>query len=195
MESIGSFVNIKNRDLYFNGCSSCEGTCCNGAKGFAASPLILEDFETVHKNFPILFSVNGEDLVVYVLLNNGKGHCKYYIDHKCSIYEQRTPACRLYPISPYFEHILVDTACSAVSYESGKLLCSNGIVQSDFYTKRLENFVAKREATKVFLESIKHVEDFEYIGELLGLPLLKYVKPSDNPYIQMHLESLKHFWA
>jgi len=193
MESIGSFINIRGHDCYFNGCSSYEGICCNGAKGSAASPLILEDFEAVYKNFPIMFSVNGEELVVYVLLNDGKGHCKYYIDHKCSIYGQRTPACKLYPISPYFEHILVDTGCPAISFESGKLLCKNGVLQSDFYTKRLENFVEKREVTKVFLESIKRVEDFEYVGELLGLPLLKYIKQSDNPYIHMHLESLKHF--
>lgn len=195
MESIGSFVNIKSHNLYFNGCSACEGNCCNGAKGFAASPLILEDFEDVYKNFPILFSVNGEDLVAYVLLNDGKGHCKYYVDHKCSIYDQRTPACKLYPISPYFEHILVDTECPAISTQSGKVLCKDGVLHSAFYTKRLENFVEKRDATKVFLESIKQVEDFEYVGEILGLPLLKYIKPSDSPYIQMHLESLKHFWA
>jgi len=193
MESIGSFVNIESHDLYFNGCSKCDGHCCNGAKGFAASPLILEDFEAVYKNFAILFSVSGEDLVVYVLLNDGKGHCKYYMDHKCSIYESRTPACKLYPISPYFEYILVDKECPAISEESGKSLCKDGFLARDFYTQRLENFVEKRKMTQSFLESIKYVEDFDYVGDLLGLPLYKYNKPSQNKYIQMHLASLIHF--
>ncbi|WP_041959356.1 YkgJ family cysteine cluster protein [Sulfurospirillum arsenophilum] len=193
MESVGSFVNIKRHNLYFNGCSECEGHCCNGAKGFAASPLILEDFEEVYQNFPIVFSVNDEaDLVVYVMLNDGKGHCKYYSDMKCSIYEHRAPACKLYPVSPYFEHILVDTACPSVNFDTGKVICKDSKLNQDFYTQRLENFVAKREATSAFLDSIKHEEYFSYIGEILGLPLFKYAYPSENRYIQMHQASLKH---
>jgi hypothetical protein len=192
MESIGSFVNIKKHNLFFSGCSTCEGMCCNGAKGFAASPLILEDFEEVYKHFPILFSINDGELVVYVLLNDGKGHCRYYVDKQCSIYEHRTPACKLYPVSPYFEHILVDTACPSISQDGGKVICKDGKLSDDFYTKRLENFFAKREATREFLESIKHDEHFSYVGEILGLPLFAYVGSSENPYIQMHQASLQH---
>lgn len=193
MDNIGSFINIKKYDLHFNGCSTCLGMCCNGAKGFAASPLILEDFEEVYKNFPIVFSVSGEELGVYVLLNDGKGHCKYYIDQKCSIYEHRTPACKLYPVSPYFEHILVDTECPGVSLEKrGKLLCQSGVLQSDFHTKRLENFVQKRDATRKFLKSLQKEEAFCYVGEVLGLPLFTYTHASENPYIKMHQASLAH---
>lgn len=194
MESIGSFVNIKNHDLHFHGCSTCEGNCCNGAKGFAASPLILEDFEEVYKNFPILFSIKEQKIVAYVLLNDGKGHCKYYINNQCSIYEQRTPACKLYPISPYFKDILVDTACPSIKSDFGSSLCNGGKLNSEFYTQRLENFVEKLELTNEFFESINDVNHFVYVGEVLGLPLLKYNKPSDSKYIKMHLESLKHFW-
>lgn len=55
MESVGSFANIKSHNLFFNGCATCEGSCCNGTKGFVASPLIVEDFEAVYQNFPIVF--------------------------------------------------------------------------------------------------------------------------------------------
>lgn len=193
MENIGSFVHIKKQNLHFNGCSTCEGHCCNGAKGFAVSPLILEDFEAVYKNFAILFSLSGEKLVVYVLLNDGQNYCKYCVDNLCSIYDQRPPACELYPISPYFEHLLVDTNCPSVNSEFGKSICSDGQLHSDFYTKRLENFVQKLAATQTFLESIHHLDHFDYVGDILGLPLFTYNQPSDSKYIQMHLESLKHF--
>jgi len=194
MESIGSFVNIKSHNFHFHGCSTCEGDCCNGAKGFAASPLILEDFEAVYHNFPILFSFKEQKVVAYVLLNDGKNYCKYYVNQQCSIYLQRPPACKLYPVSPYFEHVLVDTACPSVNQESGYSVCSDGKLNSAFATKRLENFVEKLEATHAFFESINTLEDFEHVGNLLGIPLFRYVKPSDNPYIKMHLESLKHSW-
>jgi len=194
MESIGSFVNIKSDNLHFYGCSSCEGHCCNGAKGYAAAPLILEDFEEVYKNFPILFSLKEETLSAYVLLNDGKNYCHYYVDHQCSIYEQRTPACKLYPISPYFEQIFVDTACPSVGSDVGYSLCKDGTLNSAFSTKRLENFVEKLKATRTFLESIKNLDHFEYVGELAGISLLKYTQPSDNKYIKMHVASLKHLW-
>ena len=193
MEQIGSFVNSASHDLFFKGCSSCEGLCCNGLKGFAASPLILEDFEAVYQHFAIVFSFDGEgELGVYVMLNDGKGHCNYFLNNQCSIYEHRTPACRLYPISPYFEHILVDTACPSVNPDMGKVICKDGKLSHAFYTQRLENFVAKREATKAFLESIKKEEHFAYCGEVLGLPLFRYARQSDNPYIKMHQMSLHH---
>lgn len=195
MESIGSFVHIKKQDWHFSGCSTCKGDCCNGAKGFVGSPLILEDFAEVYEYFPILFSFKEEKLSAYVLLNDGKSHCPYYVDHRCSIYEHRTPACKLYPVSPYFEHIFVDTQCPAINaHRGGKAVCMNGVLQSDFYTKRLENFVEKLEKTDAFLESINHKEHFEYVGDVSGLPLYIYAKQSDSAYIQMHQSSLKHFW-
>ena len=195
MDSIGSFVNIKTQDFYFSGCSTCHGSCCNGARGFVASPLILEDFAEVFQNFPILFGFKDEKLFAYVLLNDGKSHCKYYIDHQCSIYEHRTPACKLYPVSPYFEHILVDTHCPSVSAESGtKQLCHDGVLKSEFYTKRLDHFVDKLEKTYAFFESINHRDHFEYVGDVGGVPFYSYAKASESIYIQMHLASLKHFW-
>lgn len=198
MDTLGSFVNIKQHNLRFQGCSACAGQCCNGTKGFAAAPLILEDFNEVYQRFPILFSIKEQKLVAYMLLNDGKSYCQYYDQnaHQCSIYEQRPPACKLYPVSPYFEHVFVDTTCLGVaqSWESGEILCQDGVLNTAFATKRLDNFVAKREETNAFLESINAIGDFEYIGNLLGIPLYKYAKPSDNVYLKMHAASLRHFW-
>jgi Fe-S-cluster containining protein len=193
MDSVGSFVNIKNHNLKFSGCNTCDGDCCNGAKGFALSPLILEDFEEVYENFPIVFSLNDRKIKAYVVLNDGKDHCKYYLDNRCSIYEKRTPACKLYPISPYFDNILIDTECPSINLEFGKDICENGKIHDDFYTNRLNNFNEKLKESMEFFESIDNINDFKFIGHVLGMPLLKYTKQSDNKYINMHLDSLIHY--
>jgi len=192
MDKVGSFINIKQHDFYFNGCSSCDGDCCNGAKGFALSPLILEDFEEVYKNFAIVFSIHNNKINAFVVLNDGKSHCRYYIDNKCSIYEQRTPACKLYPISPYFEHILIDTECPSINNEFGSIISKGGKLNDDFFTQRLENFNEKVTKSFEFYDALDEKDSFEFIGSILDMPILKYIKPSQNRYIQMHLKSLEH---
>ena len=190
MDCIGSFVTIKGRDWYFHGCSTCQGFCCDGAHGFSLAPLVLEDFEAVYRDFPIVFSFLEDTLGVFVLLNDGENTCRY-LDHKrCSIYDARPPACRLYPVSPYFEHLLVDTKCPSLSRTQGRLLCKNGVLESAFYTKRLEKFVAKKEETRLFLEGINDRNDFEYVGKIADTPLYVYKPTSQNRYLSMHLESL-----
>lgn len=193
MDSVGSFVNIKKNNLFFNGCATCDGNCCNGARGFALSPLILEDFEEVYKNFTITFALNDRKLRAYVILNNGKDHCKYYINNQCSIYEQRTPACKLYPVSPYFENILIDTECPSINTEYGEAICSEGKLNDTFSTDRLTDFNEKLKASFDFYDSIHNINNFKFLGDILGMQLLKYVGPSDNKYIKMHKESLIHY--
>ena len=191
MDKIGTFVNIKNNNLYFNGCNSCDGDCCNGAKGFAISPLILDDFEDVYKNFAIIFNLNAQHIKAYVVLNDGKSHCKYYLNNKCSIYEERTPACKLYPVSPYFEHILVDTQCPSINTQFGEIITKDAKLHNDFYTKRLDNFNEKLKLSYKFYDNLDK-RYFEKIGNILGIDIFKYTKNNDNKYIQMHLKSLKH---
>lgn len=193
MTKVDTFINIKHEDFYFNGCNSCEGQCCNGSNGIALSPLILDDFEEVYKNFTIIFGWYKKKVSVYMILNDGKGHCKYYINGKCSIYDSRAPACKLYPISPYFEHVLIDTACPSVNKEFGSKIVVDKNIEGSFYHKRLENFKEKREETQEFLESIKDINNFKFHTHIDGLALLRFNKPSDNKYIKMHLESLSHY--
>ncbi len=192
MKNIGTFVNIKNKDFYFSSCETCEGICCNGARGFALTPLILEDFEEVYKNFAIVFTLMNKKLRALLVLNDGTNFCKYYLDNKCSIYEHRPPACKLYPIAPYFDDILVDTSCPSVSQDSGKLLCKNSKISDDFYTQRLNDFNKKLQRSYEFYDSIYNINNFKFIGHIRGNPLLKYTKKTDNKYIKMHLKSLIH---
>lgn len=193
MDNVGSFVNINKHNLYFSGCHTCEGQCCNGANGFALSPLILEDFEAVYKHFTIVFGWQNKKINAYMILNNGEDYCKYYVNNQCSNYENRAPACKLYPVSPYFEHILVDTECPSINTEFGTQVHIEKDMPNSFYHQRLENFAQKREETLAYLESINNINDFKFHTSIGGLPLLKYNKPSDDPYIKMHLESLVHY--
>lgn len=192
MQGIGNFVNITTKELYFSGCDSCESECCDGSKGFSLSPLILEDFEEVYKNFPILFGWKDKQVQAYVMLNDGKGSCRYLEDGKCSIYDQRTPACKLYPVSPYFEHILIDTDCPSVNETEGNKILVSNTEKGAFFHKRLENFKEKREKAQEFFKSISDINNFKFHTHLNGMALLRYNSNSSNEYIQMHLESLKN---
>ncbi len=192
MRQVGTFVNIKSRNFYFKGCETCEGTCCNGAKGFALSPLILEDFEEVYENFAIVFTLKAKKLRALVVLNDGKSFCKYYINNRCSIYEKRTPACKLYPVAPYFDDILVDTACPSINDCEGKIVSFNSKISDDFFNKRLNNFDDKLKKSYDFYDSINDINNFKFIGHIRGIPLLKYTKDTDDIYLNMHLKSLVH---
>jgi hypothetical protein len=191
-QQIGSFINIEKETLYFKGCDSCQGYCCKGANGFMIAPLILDDFAEVYRHFPILFSFQGSRLMAYLLLNNGQKECLYFVQNRCTIYEQRPPACRLYPISPYFDALFVDTKCPSINAHAGEELCREGVLREAFYTKRLENFAQKREATQAFLKHIYDKTHFDYVGELSGMAFYAYNRPSDDTYLRMHRNSLKH---
>ena len=95
-----TFENVKNSTYTFGSCDICDAQCCDGNRGSIFSQLILEDFEPVHKNFPILFSI-GElgYLKPVVLLSNGNGFCRYIKDMKCVIYDERPSICKIYPLS------------------------------------------------------------------------------------------------
>jgi len=175
--------------LFFSNCDGCEQMCCTGSK-FSLAPLVLEDFERVYKYFPILFGTVNDEFKAFIPLNNGKESCPYLDSNlKCSIYESRPPACRLYPISPYFDQLFVDTSCKAVGFE-GDFLVSPKYLSNSFYDKRLENFVPKLEETKDFLELIKN--DLEHIVTIHDIKLYKYNANLNNTPIQLHLQSLSN---
>lgn len=192
---IGSFVTIKGRNFYFNGCHMCKGHCCNGASGFAMTPLILEDFKEVYTHFPIVFSKHNDVWYLFMVLNDAKSYCRYYDAPKnqCSIYEHRPPACRLYPLSPYFEHIFVDRQCPSVSESDGMVLTCEGRIEKEFYTQRLDNFAEKYAKTRNFIDEVTCDEEaFEYVGQIAGYLLYAYKKPSQNEFLKLHQASLHH---
>eukprot|EP01029_Cantina_marsupialis_P018837 TRINITY_DN435_c0_g1_i1.p1 TRINITY_DN435_c0_g1~~TRINITY_DN435_c0_g1_i1.p1 ORF type:complete len:122 (+),score=1.66 TRINITY_DN435_c0_g1_i1:35-367(+) len=99
------FVDIKKIDTqYFSTCENCKTDCCSFPK-VSLAPLILEDFEYVYEKFLIQFAYINKELRVLMVINRGEGSCAYFKDSMCSIYEKRPPACRMFPISPYFKEI------------------------------------------------------------------------------------------
>lgn len=195
MEQIGSYLNIAKYDFYFNGCASCDKRCCDGRAGYALTPLIVDDFKEVYKHFPILFgSVNGVFRPL-MLLNDGNSLCSYLDDNgQCTIYDERPPSCKLYPISPFFDEVFIDSNCPSVSGEiTGEAIVQKGQVVEKFYHKRLENFNQKLEKTSEFMkELVKNESDFEPVGEVSGVLLYRYIGSIENEAVQMHKNSLQH---
>ena len=180
------FKNIKEVNLNFNGCQSCPDTCC---KDKLLIPLVLEDFEFVYENFPIVFAYLNDKLRVFILLSNdGKG-CRYLGEKGCGIYEKRPPSCKIYPLSPFFEEFYVDTSCEAVG-ENGEFLCSNKGFNQKFYHSRLENFKDKYTKTEKFLFSIDN--NIKKIGNIKEIGIYKYSGEVESEYIKMHNSSLKY---
>ncbi len=192
MDALGNFVNIHDHDIYFQGCSRCEGFCCQGKNGFMMAPLILDDFEEVFEHFPIVFAFHESHLNVFMLINDGQSACRYLSANGCSIYDHRPPACKLYPISPYYEHILVDTSCPSVNFSHGTKLCRQGKLHQAFQTRRLENFVAKRAATQAFLRTLDCQRDLSLLGEVSGIQLYAYAGTSAHRCMAMHRHSLQY---
>lgn len=193
MYNINSFISVKDSNLHFDNCSSCDGKCCNGMNGFALSPLILEDIIDVYENFSIVFVIVDNELKLFMILNDGNSYCKYYINNQCSIYDKRAPTCKLYPLSPFFDDILVDASCPSINAKVGQKMYDNNKINDNFYHHRLDNFNTKLNNTKEFLDSINKTDDLELFTTILNVPLFKYNKKSDNEFIQMHLDSLKNF--
>jgi len=174
-------------NVYFTGCTTCTNRCCEGGK-FSLAPLILEDFERVYKNFEIFFGFVDGNLKALMVLNRGRTDvCKYLENGVCTIYENRPPACKLYPLSPYYDEIYVDSSCDGVS-SSGEFLVSTDKINQNFKDERLENFSLKLKNTNDWLEKIK--DDLEYVDVVMGIKLLKYRGLLDDRYIMMHLNSM-----
>jgi len=182
------FISIKDiESIYFDSCSGCLENCCSG-KNFKFIPLILDDFIEVYENFKIYFAkIEGSFTPIMQLAEVDSG-CKYFKDSICTIYDKRPPGCRLYPISPYFDDILVDLSCKAVGNQ-GIFLASKDKISSNFYHKRLENFNKKREETIKFIESIKDCLILEKV--VLNIELYICNRNIDNIYIKMHQKSLE----
>lgn len=157
-------------------------------KNFKLIPLILDDFIEVYENFKIYFAKIEELFTPVMQLAEVDSGCKYFKNSICTIYEKRPPGCRLYPISPYFDDILVDLSCKAVGNQ-GMFLASKDKISSNFYHKRLENFNNKREETMKFIESIKDDLILEKI--LSNIELYICNKKIDDIYIKMHQKSLE----
>jgi len=153
--------------LYFKGCGECS-KCCEGK--FFLAPLILDDFEKVKPYFEIR-AVIFDEIIPVMLLTDGYNPCKYLKNGKCEIYENRPPACRIYPFSPYYDDIFIDLECDAISFEGDRLPTNkNEFFKSSFFDERMIDFKEKREKTLEYMKKQKLVFD----REIKGIKLYKW---------------------
>ena len=152
--------------LYFKGCGDCA-KCCEGK--FFLAPLILEDFDKVKPYFEIRAVKLDEIIPVIILVEDEV--CKYLENGKCSIYENRPPACKIYPFSPYFDDIFIDLSCDGITDVGEKLPSTkNQFFKSNFFEERIDNFKEKREKTIEFMKKQTLIFD----KEIKGIKLYKF---------------------
>ena len=154
--------------LFFKGCGDCS-KCCEGK--FILAPLILEDFDKVKDYFEIR-AIIVENIIPVMLLSDGDNPCKYLKNGTCEIYENRPPVCKIYPFSPYFDDIVLDLECDAISETEGFALPCNKVqyFKSPFYEERMDNFVEKREKTLAYMKQQELVFD----KTIKGIDLYKF---------------------
>jgi hypothetical protein len=142
------YADIKHLELLkFKGCDNCY-ECCKKPM----APLILNDFEKVYKYFPILIA--KLDFFKPVMLLSNEISCPYLRNGKCTIYENRPPACKIYPFSPWYDSILLDIGCKGVgTYGNPLPLNEREFKNSEFYEERFENITEKITKTSNWIKN------------------------------------------
>ncbi|MEO1923397.1 MAG: YkgJ family cysteine cluster protein [Nautiliaceae bacterium] len=176
------YANIKHLHLLkFNNCENCT-ECC---KNKFLAPLVLDDFEKVCDYFPIVIA-KLEVFKPVMLLSTEKG-CPYLQNDKCSIYEQRPPACKIYPFSPWYDSILLDLSCPGVGTQGLFLpLTKKEFCSSSFFDERVINIKQKLINTAKWLENKKITP----IGSVKNIEIFQISNPKDK-YDLIHKKSLK----
>jgi len=187
-----TFLSTQNKSFTFSSCDGCPARCCDGREGSVFSQLLLEDFQIVSQNFPILFTFGDMGyLKANVLLSNGKDFCPYIANHQCTIYENRPNVCRNYPLSGNLDNqIYIDDSCPAIHSEFGKDIVIDGIVQKKFDNDSLHNYQEKFLETHHYLEQFNHKEDFDKVITINNIEFYKYRKASSDSYMNLHIKSL-----
>jgi len=189
-----TFLDTVDKSFAFSSCEGCPAKCCDGKEGTIFSQLLLEDFEVVSKNFPILFTFGDLGyLKAVILFSDGKSFCPYIEDHKCTIYEERPSICRVYPLSPNVDNkIYIDESCPAINQSEGKKIVQKGTITADFMYPTLTNYQDKYIETHFELEKINDINDFTSVISINNITFYKYIGQVKNKYITYHLSSLKN---
>lgn len=188
------FIDTTDQTFTFSSCEGCPSRCCDGREGSIFSELILEDFEQVSKNFPIVFTF-GElgFLKANVLLSNGKDFCPYVLNHKCTIYKERPSVCRIYPLSQNIDNkVYIDDLCPALSSDVGIKIVDKGKLSDSFSHPKLENYQDKFIQTHMYLEKFSKKCNFSSIGTINEIEIYQYIEKSDDKFIQFHIKSQEH---
>ena len=189
-----NFKQINNNTYSFSSCDTCEAMCCDGRKGSLFAQIILDDFQEVYKNFPIVF-IYGElgFIKPVIILSNGKDFCPHNKNLKCTIYENRPSICKTYPLSPHLDNqIYIDDSCPAIRDKEGSIIIKNSKLLDSSKSYIFDNYQDKYINTHFEFEKISRKENFEEIITLEGVTFYKYKNSSENKYLQMHQKSLIH---
>ena len=189
-----TFLDTTDKSFTFSSCNGCPSRCCDGKEGTIFSQLILDDFEVVSKNFPILFTFGEMGyLKANIFFSDGENFCPYIVNHQCSIYDQRPSICRAYPLSPNLDNkVYIDDSCPAVNSELGQPIVKDGIVTNNFSYPTLENYQDKFINTHLHLEKFNKKENFEIVKTVKSMKFYKYIGDEQDSYIDLHLKSLKN---
>ncbi|RXJ86801.1 YkgJ family cysteine cluster protein [Arcobacter sp. CECT 8985] len=188
-----TFEKVENKTYYFSSCDSCEALCCDGREGSLFAQIILEDFEEVYKNFPIVF-ILGElgFLKPVILLTNGKSLCQYNKDFKCTIYDQRPSICKNYPLSPHLDNsIYIDKTCPATK-QRGETIVKNFNINKNLNTYDFDNYQDKYIKTHFHFDKYKNLDNLEKIITLNAVDFYSIKTNSNDYYIDLHHKSLKN---
>jgi Fe-S-cluster containining protein len=190
-----TFLDIKNNSFFFSSCNNCPSKCCDGKEGTIYSQLILDDFELVSRNFPILFTF-GElgYLKANILFTNGVDFCPYIKDYQCEIYDERPSICRVYPLSPHLDNnIYIDDSCPAINKNFGIKIVENGeVINLDNYPTLID-YQKKFIDTHLYLEQFNDKKDFKKVLTIKDIDFYSYIGVNKtDKYIKLHLSSLKY---
>ncbi|SKB74584.1 YkgJ family cysteine cluster protein [Malaciobacter marinus] len=188
-----TFERIENETLFFSSCETCEAHCCDGERGILYTQILLEDFEKVYENFPIVF-MYGElgYLKPVILLTNGKEFCRYLENNLCTIYEKRPSTCRNYPLSAHLDNsIYVDKNCPAITNE-GTIIVKDGKINKEFNNYSFSDYQIRYINTHFCFHEINNSDNLTKAITLNGIDFYKFVKDFDDKYVSMHLKSLKN---
>lgn len=187
-----TFLDTTEKSFTFSSCDGCPSKCCDGNEGTIFAQILLEDFEVVYKNFPILFTF-GElgYLKAVILFSDGKSFCPYIKNHQCTIYKERPSICRVYPLSPNVDNkIYIDDSCPAVNSEKGEQIVKNGKITEPFFYDTLSDYQNKYIQTHLELEKINSKNDFIEVKKINNISFFKYIGKEKKQYLEYHSSSL-----
>lgn len=184
------FISTEKKNFSFGDCSNCEAKCCNGKYGTVFSQIILEEFEKVYKNFPILFIFGDLNFIKpVILLTNGNSFCPYLENFKCSIYKQRPTVCQTYPLSPNIDNkIYIDNLCPEINKGDTKIIYDSKIY-TDFDNKIFYDYQSKYIQTHFEFEKFKK-SDFKKLITINKTSFYIFGGKSDSKFIKLHKDSL-----
>ena len=189
-----TFTPTLGKHYKFYSCQGCGALCCKGSEGTVYSQLLLSDFETVAKYFPILFSFGDMGfLKANILYSDGHNYCPYIQNFQCVIYDERPSICRVYPLSPHIDNqIYIDENCPALNQNFGHEMVKNGVVDALYDYPTLQNYQDKMIKTHLHLHQFNDKNDFKKVLRVANEDFYQYVGKSEDSYMQLHRDSLQN---